>query len=364
MLLGADFNGAVSDYDVLADFVGSKDKAVIEGEVFKTESIPIKNGRVLITILIASKARTFGIKAFISNEKLEEINDNLSSGDMIRARGSIEYDTYEHENLMMANSIKKIEKTIREDTYPGAKRVELHCHTKMSDNDGFNDAVDIVRKAAFWGQPAVAITDHGVVQAFPDAMAEAARQAKNGKEIKVIYGLEGYLYPDENCIVEDGSIDIKKNRTYHIIILAKNQTGLKNIYKLVSLSHIDYFYKRPRIPRSVLEEYRDGLIIGSACEAGELYQAIIDGKSDDELLDIAKYYDYLEIQPIGNNRFLIEDGKAADDNQIIDFNMKIVEIGDKLGKLVVATTDSHYPTQDAAIYRNIIMQGMGFRDTP
>ena len=364
VLLGADFSGAVSDYDVLADFVGSKDKAVIEGEVFKTESIPIKNGRVLITILVASKARTFGIKAFISNEKLEEINDNLSSGDMIRARGSIEYDTYEHENLMMANSIKKIEKTIREDTYPGAKRVELHCHTKMSDNDGFNDAVDIVRKAAFWGQPAVAITDHGVVQAFPDAMAEAARQAKNGKEIKVIYGLEGYLYPDENCIAEDGSIDIKKNRTYHIIILAKNQTGLKNIYKLVSLSHIDYFYKRPRIPRSVLEEYRDGLIIGSACEAGELYQAIIDGKSDDELLDIAKYYDYLEIQPIGNNRFLIEDGKAADDNQIIDFNLKIVEIGDRLGKLVVATTDSHYPTQDAAIYRNIIMQGMGFRDTP
>lgn len=364
VIFGADFNGNATDYDDLASFVGSKDKAVIEGEVFKIDSIPIKNGRVLVTILIAAKARTFGIKAFVSTDKLEEINDSLSTGDMIRARGSIEYDTYEHENLMMANSVKKVEKHIRDDNYPGGRRVELHCHTKMSDNDGFNEAVDIVRMAAHWGQPAVAITDHGVVQAFPDAMAEANRQAKNGKEIKVIYGLEGYLYPDDNCLDEEGNIDVKKNRTYHIIILAKNQTGLKNIYKLVSLSHIDYFYKRPRIPRSVLEAHRDGLIIGSACEAGELYQAVIDRKSDEELMDIAGFYDYLEIQPLGNNRFLIEDGKAADDNEIIGFNLKILEIGDKLGKLTVATTDSHYPTQEASIYRNIIMQGIGFRDTP
>ncbi len=364
VVFGSDFSGNPTDFNELADFVGSKDKAIIEGEVFKIDSIPIKNGRVLITILIAAKARTFGLKAFISTEKLEEINDSLGTGDMIRARGSIEYDTYEHENLMMANSVKKVEKTIRDDTYPGGRRVELHCHTKMSDNDGFNEVVDVVRTAAHWGQPAVAITDHGVVQSFPDAMAEASRQAKNGKEIKVIYGLEGYLYPDDNAIAEDGSIDVKKNRTYHIVILAKNQTGLKNIYKLVSLSHIDYFYKRPRIPRSVLEAHREGLIIGSACEAGEVYQAVLDGKSDEELIEIAKYYDYLEIQPLGNNRFLIEDGKAGDDKDIIDFNLKILEIGDKLGKLTVATTDSHYPNQESAIYRNIIMQGIGFRDTP
>ena len=258
VLLGDDFTGSAVAYGELDGFVGSKEKPVIEGEVFSMESMPIKSGRQLITILIASGVRTFGLKAFISEDKLKEIQENLSAGDMIRARGSIEYDTYEHQNLMMLSSIRKVEKKLKEDTYPNGRRVELHCHTKMSDNDGFNEVKDIVKKAAYWGQPAVAITDHGVVQAFPDAAKEAAKQAKNGRNIKIIYGVEGYLYPDEDATDADGTIDIKKNRTYHIIILAKNQTGLKNIYKLVSTSHIDYFYKRPRIPRSVLQAHREG----------------------------------------------------------------------------------------------------------
>ena len=364
VILGSDFGGEPKEYEELSDFIGSKETPVIEGEVFKIDNIPIKNGRVLVTILIASKVRTFCLKSFISNEKLAEIDENLKNGDMIRARGAIEYDTYEHESVMMAKAVKKVKKTFKEDTYPNGRRVELHCHTKMSDNDGFNDAADIVKTAALWGQPAVAITDHGVVQSFPDAMSEASRQAGLGNEIKVIYGLEGYLYPDENAKDEEGNIDIKKGRTYHIIILAKNQVGLKNIYKLVSMSHIDYFYKRPRIPRSVLQEYREGLIIGSACEAGELYQAVLEGKSDEELEEIASFYDYLEIQPLGNNRFLVEEGKVRDENGLIDLNLKILHIGDRLGKLTVATTDSHYPTRESSIYRNIIMQGIGFRDTP
>ena len=364
ILNGRDFDDDPVSYGELAEYVGRKDRPVIEGEVFSIEAMPIKNGRELITILIASEARTFGMKAFISEDKLTEIQENLSSGDMVRARGTIEYDTYEHENLMMMSDLKKVEKKLKEDTYPNGRRVELHCHTKMSDNDGFNEVSDIVAKAAYWGQPAVAITDHGVVQAFPDAAKEASKQAKMGREIKIIYGVEGYLYPDEDAMLEDGTIDIKKNRTYHIIILAKNQAGLKNIYKLVSTSHIDYFYKRPRIPRSVLEAHREGLIIGSACEAGELYQAVVRGESDEELMRIASYYDYLEIQPLGNNRFMIEDGIAADEEELKANNLKIIEIGDKLGKMTVATTDSHYPTQDASIYRNIIMAGIGFRDTP
>lgn len=364
VLTGRDFNEDPVPYSELAGFVGSKDRPVIEGEVFAIDTMPIRNGTQLVTILIASEARTFGMKAFVSEDKLKEIQENLSSGDMVRAKGAIEYDTYEHENLMMMSALKKVEKKLKEDTYPNGRRVELHCHTKMSDNDGFNEVSDIVAKAAYWGQPAVAITDHGVVQAFPDAAKEASKQAKNGRNIKIIYGVEGYLYPDEDAIEADGSIDIKKNRTYHIIILAKNQTGLKNIYKLVSKSHIDYFYKRPRIPRSVLEEHREGLIIGSACEAGELYQAVVRGESDDELMRIASFYDYLEIQPLGNNRFMIEDGIASDEEELKANNRKIIEIGDRLGKMTVATTDSHYPTQDASIYRNIIMAGIGFRDTP
>ena len=364
VLLGDDFFDNVVPYGELQDYVGSKQKPAIEGEVFKIDSMPIKSGRELITILIASQVRTFALKAFISKEKLAEIQDNLHSGDMVRAKGPIEYDTYEHENLMMLSSLKKVEKKLKEDTYPNGRRVELHCHTKMSDNDGFNEVADIVRKAAYWGQPAVAITDHGVVQAFPDAAKEAANQAKKGRNIKIIYGVEGYLYPDEDARDDNGEIDIKKHRTYHIIILAKNQTGLKNIYKLVSKSHIDYFYKRPRIPRSVLEEHRDGLIIGSACEAGELYQAVINGATDEELDKIASYYDYLEIQPLGNNRFLIDEGMAADEDALIENNLRIVRTADRLGKMTVATTDSHYPTQEASIYRNIIMAGIGFRDTP
>lgn len=364
VLLGDDFTGEPVPYSRLDGYVGSKDKPVIEGEVFSMDSMPIKSGRHLITILIASEVRTFGLKAFISEEKLKEMQENLSAGDMIRARGSIEYDTYEHQNLMMMSSVRKIEKKIKEDTYPNGRRVELHCHTKMSDNDGFNEVKDIVSKAAFWGQPAVAITDHGVVQAFPDAAKEAAKQAKNGRDIKVIYGVEGYLYPDEDATASDGTIDIKKNRTYHIIILAKNQTGLKNIYKLVSTSHIDYFYKRPRIPRSVLQAHREGLILGTACEAGELYQAVVRGATDEELDRIASFYDYMEIQPLGNNRFLIEDGLARDEQDLINNNLRIIETADRLGKMTVATTDSHYPTQESSIYRNIIMAGIGFRDTP
>ena len=364
ILLGKDFSDAPVPYRELENYVGSKDKVCIEGEVFKIESQPIRSGKILVSILIASEVRTFCLKSFIPSDKMTEIGENLSEGDMIRAKGPIEYDTYEHENIMMVNAVKKVRKTVREDTYQGGRRVELHCHSKMSDNDGFNEVEDIVKTAAYWGQPAVAITDHGVVQGFPDAAKTAGKLAKAGKNIKIIYGVEGYLYPDEDAVLEDGTIDIKKNRTYHIILLAKNQTGLKNIYKLVSLSHIDYFYKRPRLPRSVLQAHREGLIIGSACEAGEVYQAVERGASDEELDRVASFYDYLEIQPLGNNQFMIEEGRVSGVDELIAFNKRIIAAADRLGKLTVATTDSHYPTREASIYRNIIMAGIGFRDTP
>lgn len=363
IILGKDFTDIPVSYDEAIERIGDKGYVTIEGEVFKTDSKPIKNNRVIYTILIANNARTFCVKMFIDEKKLADFGENLGDGDFIRVRGSAEFDTFEHTNVLMAKAVKKVAKVLREDTYPDGRRVELHIHSKMSDNDGFNEIADIVNTAAYWGQPAVAITDHGVVQAFPDAAKAAGKLAKKGKEIKIIYGLEGYLYPDEDCIDEHGEIDIKKNRTYHIILLAQNQEGIKNLYKLVSYSHIDYFYKRPRIPRSVLEEHRGGLIVGSACEAGEVYNAVMRGVTDEELDKIASFYDYLEIQPLGNNQFMINEGIVDGKEDLIRNNLRIIDSADRLGKLTVATTDSHYPDKESSIYRNIIMAGIGFKDT-
>lgn len=363
VIMGRDFQDIPVSFDEAAGLIGDKGLVTVEGEVFSTSNKPIKNNRVIYSILIANHKRTFCIKMFLDEKKLADFEENLSEGDWIRVRGSAEYDTFEHINVIMAKSVKKVRHEIRKDTYQGGKRVELHIHSKMSDNDGFNEIADIVNTAAAWGQPAVAITDHGVVQAFPDAAKAQGKLAKAGKEIKIIYGLEGYLYPDEGCISPDGEIDIRKNRTYHIILLARTQEGLKNLYKLVSCSHIDYFYKRPRIPRSVLEAHKEGLIIGSACEAGEVYQAVFRGASDEELMEIASFYDYLEIQPLGNNQFMINEGLVSGQEDLINNNLKILEIGDRLGKPTVATTDSHYPDSDSSIYRNIIMAGIGFKDT-
>ena len=199
-------------------------------------------------------------------------------------------------------------------------------------------------------------------ESFPDAANTAKKLEKAGKHIKVIYGMEGYLLPDEGLIKEDGTIDFKARPTNHIIILVSTQEGMMNLYKLVSISHLDYFYKKPRIPRSVLEKYRKGLILGSACEAGELFRAVEADAPDEELERIASYYDYLEIQPVVNNKFLIENGTVSGNEDLQNFNRRIVELADRMGKPVVATTDAHYDEAESAIYRNILLAGMGFKD--
>lgn len=351
----------------------SQGMVIAEGVIFKIEFRLIKSGNYLMTLLLTDNRTTICTKAFVSEAKHDEITSLLKPGDPVKIRGEVQYDTFENMNTIMIKDIEKREKTMgRQDTWPDGKRVELHAHTKMSAMDGLNEPADIVNQAAEWGHPAVAITDHGVVQAFPDAAKAAKKLKDKGKEIKVIYGMEGYLYDDKGLIDEDGNIDYKSRKnTNHIILLAATQEGLKNIYKLVSYSHLDYFYKRPRLPRSVLAAHRDGIIIGSACEAGELYQAFYHQKPREEIVEIAKFYDYLEIQPLINNRFLTEDrtenGKHPERRQLTvdelkNINRQIVELGEELGKPVVATTDAHYDSPTSAIYRNIIMAGQGFKD--
>ncbi|MEG2199584.1 MAG: PolC-type DNA polymerase III, partial [Anaerovorax sp.] len=331
----------------------------IEGMLFRKESRTIRNNKRLVTLLVTDKTTSMCIKCFSSEEKWTDIDENLKSGDYVKIRGVAEWDTYENLLVLMCKDIEKIQKEGRLDTSK-RKRVELHTHTKMSAMDGLSEVSDLVKTAAKWGHGAIAVTDHGVVQAFP----EAAKTAKYGKlDIKIIYGVEGYLVDDTTSPrKEDGSIDYKSKKTNHIIILAKTQAGLKNLYKLISMSHLNYFYKKPRIPKSILTDYREGLILGSACEAGEVFQGVINGNTDEEMEHLVSYYDYLEIQPLCNNQFMVDKGLVPDVQALKDFNRRIVELGRKLGKPVVATCDAHYVDKEEALYRKILMAGLGYKD--
>ena len=326
----------------------------IEGELFRKDSRTTRSDSKLVSLYITDKLTSICVKAFVLNEKWEDIDTHLSKGDGIRIQGMAQWDRYDNCVTIMADSIEKTEKNERVDTYP-EKRVELHAHTKMSAMDGLNDIKHMIKTAEKWGHRAVAITDHGVVQAFPDASHAA-------KDIKILYGCEGYLLEDKDLIREDGTIDYKGRGTNHVIIFARNREGLKNLYKLVSISHLEYFYKKPRIPKSVLQQHREGLIIGSACEAGEIYRAILNGESEDELKRLVDFYDYLEIQPLINNKFLIENGLVKNEEELKENNRKIIALGERYGKPVVATCDAHYFDEEEALYRRILMAGQGFKD--
>ena len=201
------------------------------------------------------------------------------------------------------------------------QRVELHLHTNTSKIHGIGNIKEYVDMAARSGMVAMAVTDNGVAHAFP-----LAYKSTQEFGIKLIYGMEGYLVDN----VTDSTI-------YHVSILVKNKEGLKNLYRLITKSHIDYFFNKPLIPRTELVKHREGLILGSACENGELFQAILDEKNFDELLKIADFYDYLEVQPIKNHRFLVESGVVKDKNILTDINRIILRLGEETSKLVVAT---------------------------
>ncbi|WP_300262026.1 PolC-type DNA polymerase III [Clostridium sp.] len=517
----------------------------ISGDVFKTDIFETKTGRIILTFFITDYTSSIAVKCFLRDKDKEHVLENVKKGLYCKVRGEATMDPYAKEVVIMARDINKLTKIERMDTAE-EKRVELHMHTTMSSMDAVTAASKIVERAAKFGHKAVAITDHGVVQAFPDAQIAAKKN-----NIKVIYGVEGYLadngtpivingnnesfddeyvvfdiettgfsskndkiieigavklkggeivdsfsafvdpkvnipykiteltsitqnmvngqptidevlpkfmdfvgesvlvahnasfdvgfikknladmgktlknpvmdtvplarylYPDlkkvklnivakhlgislenhhravddakataeilkfsfkkmkEEMDIHDvktlnekylSNIDIKKLPLHHIIILAKNQIGIKNLYKLVSMAHLDYFARRPRLPKSIITEYREGLIIGSACEAGQLYKAVLEGKTDAELKEIASFYDYLEIQPIQNNEFLIRKGNVKDEEELRELNRKIYDLGKEMDKPVVATCDCHFLDPNDEVFRRIIMAGQGYGD--
>ena len=552
LILGATPN--ITENIVKVEDLGVDDgRVALQGEVIYSEDRTLKSGKTLFSFDLYDGTSTITCKAFLEKDKAKKIMKRIQKSKGIKLAGTAQMDTFSNELTVMANTIIETEglkKEIRQDNSE-VKRVELHMHTQMSQMDAMTSATDLIKRAMKWGMKSIAITDHGGVQAFPEAHKLLGY---DNPDMKIIYGVEAYLAPDKNAIVtnpkgqdidttycvldlettgfsattekitEVGIMKIKngkvldefscfvnpekhipqrvsevtnitddmvadsetidkvfpkildfikdsvlvahnapfdmgflkqnaknlgyefdytyldtlslakdlfpdykkyklgkiadnlgikvevahralddvdttvkvfnvmmdmlkkrgakkvedidkvssneeakkeaykKLRTYHAIILAKNYVGLRNLYKLVSYSHVDYFYRKPRILKSLLEKYREGLIIGSACEAGELYQAIELGRTDEEIEEIANFYDYLEIQPIGNNEFLIRNETVKDEEALKDINRKIVSLGEKLNKLVVATCDVHFMDPQDEIYRRILEAGQGYQD--
>ena len=532
----------------LKDLGGEGGKCVIWGDVFFTE---VKgNYRKIYTVSITDYTGSINLK--IRAQEGEDCSkwENIAKGTTLLVCGDCTYDKYEHDYIVYPYDVLFVERKKREDNAP-EKRVELHLHTKLSSMDAFCDPGGIVKLAHRMGHPAIAITDHGVCQGYPEAMLATDEIHKSDPEFKLIYGCEAYFVDDmvpcvygvkdqpldgEFCVFDtettgldpgveylteigavivrngevveefdtfvkpgksitpkiteltgitnemvadapgekealeaflrfaDGRIlvahnahafdirflkaaakrsgisfeptyidtltmaqamypglhnykqgtinkhlelpsyeahracedsaalgrifcvmlsdlaekevttvegintglggnrEVLKKKYFHLIILVKNQMGLKNLYKIVSEAHVNYFFKKPRVPRSLLNKYRDGLILTSACEAGELYRAVVEGRSYEELKKIASYYDVLEIQPLGNNEYMVRDGKVESEEVIKDFNRTIIRLGEDLHKPVIATGDVHFTEPEDAIYRTVLQAGNGFKD--
>lgn len=335
-------------------------KVALQGKIIHTDSRELKNGKTLVMYDVYDGTSTITCKSFVEPEKVASVTTRIKPKMRVKLQGNVQYDKFSNEIGVVANILIELpaqEETTRMDNAM-TKRVELHMHTQMSQMDAITPAKELIKRAAKWGMKSIAITDHGVVQAFPEAKHAVDDL---GLDIKVIYGVEAYFVPDDEIPegVEDGW---KKVKPYHAIILTQTQAGLKNLYKLISISHLSYYHKRPRVLESVFNQYREGLLLGSACEQGELYKAILQNKPEEKIERIANYYDYYEIQPLGNNNFMLREGIVPDEETLKNINRKIVELGEKHNKLVVATCDVHFMDPQDEVYRRILMAGQGFSD--
>ncbi len=337
----------------ILSIVEEEKDVVIKGFIFNYEKRLLKSGRILLSFAITDKHDSLACKIIDTEEKLSSIASLFQSEEnyCYLFRGSVQTDRFTQELTMLPRDIMI---TVAEERMDDEKekRVELHLHTKMSALDAVAGVEDVIKRVKSWGHPAVAITDHGVVQSFPEAYEVAKRIGQ-----KVIYGMEGYIFDDKQFGTEN-----KKVPTYHCLILVLNQEGLRNIYELTSISHLQYFYRVPRIPKSKLHELREGLLIGTACEAGELIRMYLQGADVGKLEEIASFYDFLEIQPRGNNRFMLENGTFKAEEELLKMNKTIYELGLKLQKPVVATGDVHFLDPEDEVYRRILMAGKGFED--
>jgi DNA polymerase III alpha subunit (gram-positive type) len=349
----ADFGKLLSVNDVELS-VGKT--IAVWGDVFFADFIFTKDKtKKIYTINITDYTGSVTLKIICDLKRSQKL-DSIQKGDTIFAQGLVEYDTFNKDIVMRPRNICKgvKKKTVDKQV---VKRVELHMHTTMSAMDGVSSPKNLIKRAYEWGHRAVAITDHGVLQAFPDAMNTIEKIRSNGGEMKIIYGIEGYFVNDDDFVGEYRNL-----KSYHQIILIKNNIGLKNLYQLVSFSHINYFYKKPRILKSKLSKLREGLLIGSACEASELFRAIVAARPWEELLKIAKFYDFLEIQPLGNNDFMLRNGTVKTKECLENFNKIVVKLGEELDVPVVATGDVHFLDPHESEYRKILMAAQGYAD--
>lgn len=349
MLLGSTIEG---DPLPIASVNEEMNNAIFEGIFVSLLLIKTKTEKGLIKGSVVDGTNSIQFVKFVdSYEEAETLLKTMEKVKGVRVQGDVSYDDkFEKDYIFNLRSIQELKKETKRSENRADSRVELHLHTKMSDRDALVNVKELLQTIKEWGHPAVAITDHGVIQAFPEAQDIAGKLG-----VKVIYGVEGYLIEDE-----------ENDTRSHIILLAKNTVGLRNLYKMITISHLQYYKRRPRLPRAVIEDHREGIIIGSACEAGELIRAIVKGESHERLLEIASFYDYLEIQPLENNRFLLYDRKTGeqirDESFLVDINKKVVELGDILNKPVVATCDVHHLNDDEKIYRQIMLTVSGFKD--
>jgi DNA polymerase III subunit alpha, Gram-positive type len=346
-LLGCKFADQPRTMDVTEETTGY----TAQGEIILYETFQTRRGHHLVKMTITDYSDSLDV--WFLHENDGKFKGGLKERDWVRVRGDIKKDKYAKDDLTLnAKDILKVQAPEGRKDTAQEKRVELHCHTQMSRMDGLSRIDELIERAAQWGHPAIAITDHGVVQAYPDAKRSAKKHG-----IKLILGMEGYLVDEFR---REKSLEI-----YHVILLVRDKTGLKNLYQLVSESHLKYFYKRPLIPKALLQQHREGLLVGSACEQGEIWQHLL--KKGKPLEEIAPFYDYLEIQPCSNNEFMVLEGMVKDRGELENFTRRIYETGKKLGKPVVATDDSHYLDPRDEIYRKILHAGMGYgieRQTP